>query len=353
MADRWRSLRVFEGGGVVGRIDGTAVVSFASNDAFGLSQHPSVKAAAVEAIDRWGTGSGSARVVAGSRKAHEDLEVALADWKDCERALLFPTGYMANVGVLSAFGGAEVTMFSDALNHASIIDGCRLSRSHVVVYPHLDMIALENGLRDATGRKIVVSEMVFSMDGDVAPITDLIALCDHYGALLVVDEAHDALGVAASVKMGDHVIRVGTLSKMLGSIGGFVAGSTDVIDLCINRSRSFLFTTSLPPADVAAALAALLILRSDEGHLLSERLQAHIDRVRPGWRSAIIPVLIGGEAEALEASQRLFLQGLFVPAIRPPTVPSGTSRLRISLSAAHDASMIDSLLAGLCKGGLR
>jgi 8-amino-7-oxononanoate synthase len=344
-ADRWRTIRELDSGGPVARIDGCEVVSFASNDYFALSQHPAVRAAAHEAIERWGTGAGSARLIAGSRPVHSELERELADWKGAERALLFPTGFAANLGVLSVVGGPDVTIISDQLNHASIIDGCRLARGEVWIYRHGDIGQVAQLLRDAD-RAVVVTDSVFSMDGDLAPLAELARLCAARDALLVIDEAHAALGPEPP-RTGAPVLRVGTLSKMLGSVGGFVAGPGPLVDLIINRARSFIFTTAPAPPAAAAALAALRVLRSGEGDTLRARLAALASRVRPGHPSPIIPVVLGDESAAVAASRALLARGLLVPAIRPPTVPPGTSRLRVALSAAHSDEQISRLLTGL------
>jgi 8-amino-7-oxononanoate synthase len=350
-AGQWRQNQDLDLLGPAGFADGEPVVSFASNDYLGLTSHPAVVAAAHAALDRWGTGSGSARLIVGSRPGHSELETDLAEWKGCERALLFSTGFSANLGVLSVFGGADVTVFSDALNHASIIDGCKLGRSRVVVYRHNDLDHLAALLAAASGRKVVVTDSVFSMDGDLASVNNLAALCLDAGALLVLDEAHGVLGPdLATDLIGPTVLRMGTLSKALGSLGGFVAGSTAMIDLLVNRARSFIFTTASSPADVAAAHAALAICRSDEGERLRARLRRTIDRVRPGHPSPIVPIVLGGEQAALDASAMLRKVGLIVPAIRPPTVAPGSSRLRIALSAAHTDDMIDRLVAALREG---
>ena len=343
---RWRTIRSLTGGGPAFELDGHRVISFASNDYLGLTQHPAVIAAAHVALDRFGAGSGSARLITGSRPVHDELEEALADWKQQERALLFPTGFAANLGVLSALGGRDVTVCSDALNHASIIDGCRLSRAQVAVYEHGDLDHLAKLLGDAE-RAIVVTDTVFSMDGDVADVDALAALCASHGALLVLDEAHAVLGPHPTFGAGADVLRVGTLSKTLGSLGGFVSGPRSLIDLLCNRARPFIFTTASTPADAAAALAALDVLRSSEGDALVTRLRSHVDRVRAGHPSPIIPIVLGDEARALAASAALLERGLLVPAIRPPTVPASTSRLRVTLSAAHTDADIDRLLAAL------
>jgi 8-amino-7-oxononanoate synthase len=344
-AGRWRTVRDLDGGGPAVRAGEGEVVSFASNDYFGLSRHPAVRAAAHEAIERWGTGAGAARLVVGARPVHSELERELADWKGAERALLFPTGYAANLGVLSVVGGPGVTIISDQLNHASIVDGCRLARCAVKIYRHGDTRQVAQLLKGAS-RAVVVTDAVFSMDGDLAPFADLARLCAAHGALLVLDEAHTAL-VPSPPLPSAQVLRVGTLSKMLGSVGGFVAGSGPLVELLINRARPFIFTTAPAPADAAAALAALRVLRSSEGDALRARLAALTDRVRPGHPSPIVPVLLGDESAAVAAAQALRARGLLVPAIRPPTVPPGTSRLRVTLSAAHAHEQVSRLLEGL------
>jgi 8-amino-7-oxononanoate synthase len=354
IAGRWRSNRTFDARGANGELDGRPVVSFASNDYLGLATHPAVEAAAREAIDRWGTGSTASRLIVGSRPCHHELEVEIADWKRTAKALLFPTGYSANVGVLGVVGGPEVTVFSDELNHASIIDGCRLSRSQVSVYRHCDLDHLGQLLSTTNGRAVVVSDSVFSMDGDVAPVQELGALCARHGALLILDEAHAVLGPHGPEPIdGLDLIRIGTLSKTLGSLGGWAATSAPLVDLLVNRARSYIFTTALSPADTAAGLAALRIVRSAEGSLLINRLSSIVDRVNSNHPSPIIPLLLGDEDVAVKASAALLERGILVPAIRPPTVPVGTSRLRIALSAGHDDEMIDRLLTALADLGLR
>lgn len=346
-----RQVRDLTGRGVAVRDeDGRELVSFASNDYFGLTAHPEVMRAATEAIAEHGAGSGSARLIAGSRPVHSRLERELAAWKGEEAALLFSSGYTANVGVLSAFGTEGVTIFSDELNHASIVDGCRLARADVVVYPHGDVAALRELMRDAR-RSIVVTDLVYSMDGDVALIYDLADVCSRTGALLVVDEAHAALGPHPDLTGVEHV-RVATLSKMLGSAGGFAASSETMIRLLLNAARSFVFTTAGSPADAAAALAALRILQSDEGEQLRARLRGLIGMLRPDSNIPIVTIPLGSEDAALDASRALYNAGMLVPAIRPPTVPPGGARLRISLSAANDEGQVEQLIAKLDELGL-
>lgn len=327
-------------GNMIRTSEGRELLSFASNDYLGLSQHPRVIAAAKEALDRWGAGAGSARLIVGARDVHRELEDVLAAWKGKEQALLFPSGYMANVGVLSAFGEQRATIFSDELNHASIVDGCRLARAETIVYPHLDLEVLEKGLAGVENA-IVVSDTVFSMDGDLADVEGLTEVCARHGALLLLDEAHAVLG--PEPRSTDQVdrIRIGTLSKFLGSSGGFVAADGVFTDTIVNTARSFIFTTATPPSDAAAALAALEIFRGEEGKRLRSELRARIDVISPGHPSPIIPVVIGGAEEAVAAAKELETAGFLVPAIRPPSVPEGTARLRVTVSATHPMEEVE------------
>jgi 8-amino-7-oxononanoate synthase len=379
-AGQWRRPRSFDARGPSGRLESGAdprppsdVVSFASNDYLGLSSHPVVVDAAHLALDRWGAGAGASRLVTGSRPVHGALEVALAEWKHCERAVVFPTGFAANLSVLSVFGSEGAHVFSDEWNHASIIDGCRLARARVSVYPHGDLGRLDAALATSDGRAVVVTDTVFSMDGDHADLEGLVELARRHRALLVLDEAHAVLGPelagphggetasggrpgrdlpAAPDPWGVDVLRVGTLSKTLGSLGGFVAGPARFVELLVNRARPYIFTTAPTPADAAAALAAVAIVRSEEGNRLRTRLAGHVERVARvvgsvGHPSPIVPVVIGDEGDAVAASATLLDLGLWVPAIRPPTVPPGTSRLRVTLSAAHTDEQVDRLVDGL------
>jgi len=363
-ADQWRAPRNFDAAGPTGVLTASQqhVVSFASNDYLGLSQHPAVRAAAVDAIGRWGAGSGASRLVVGSRPVHHELELALADWRGTEAAVVFPTGFAANLGVLSTFAGPGVHVFSDSLNHASIVDGCRLARANgatIHILEHLDLAALDAGLcaaRASGNRCIVVTDVAFSMDGDVADVAALIELCALHDALLVLDEAHSVLQEIPVVPTDSAtglpvatVVQVGTLSKTLGALGGFVAGPQQFIDLLVNRARSYIFTTAVSPADTAAALAAVGILTSPEGELLRTRLRSLVDKILPGHPTPIIPIILGEERRAVEASRVLLDQGLLVPAIRPPSVPPGSSRLRVALSAIHTDAQIAYLAQALAQ----
>lgn len=346
---RWRQLRSLGGTLPEVTLDGRKVVSFAANDYLGLAAHPAVVEAAHAALDEWGLGAGASRLVVGHRGYHEQLEHELASWKRTEAALSLPTGFAANVGVLTALADSpEVLVVSDELNHASIVDGCRLARGAVALARHADPGHVDELLAAHDGPGVVVTDTVFSMDGDEAPITDLLDVCARRGACLVLDEAHAVLGphvdLDAAAALGVEVVRVGTLSKALGSVGGFVAARRDVIDLLVNVARPFIFTTGTTSADVAGALAALRIVRSREGTDLRVRLRQHVDAVAHGHPSPIVPVVLGDERAALRAADRLLRRGLLVPAIRPPTVAPGSSRLRIALSAAHTEEQVARLV---------
>ncbi len=360
---RWRRPKTFDAAGPTGHLvdpSGGAsprpVVSFASNDYLGLATHPAVVGAAHAALDRWGAGSGASRLVTGSRPVHAELEGALASWKGCERAVVFPTGFAANLSVLSVFGAEGAHIFSDELNHASIVDGCRLARAPVTVFPHAGLGRLDRQLATTTGRPVIVSDTVFSMDGDEADVAGLVAVARRHDALLVLDEAHAVLGPDLPERRSD-VLRVGTLSKSLGSLGGFVAGPARYTEYLVNRARPYIFTTASTPADAAAALAAIGVVRSAEGAGRRARLAGLVARVaaavgRAGHPSPILPVVVGAEADAVAASDRLLAGGVWVPAIRPPTVAPGTSRLRITVSAIHRDEEVDRLISGLVAAGL-
>ena len=350
-AGQWRAPRDFDGMGPVGVLTSTGqhVVHFASNDYLGLTAHPAVAAAAHRAIDQWGTGAGAARLIVGSRPVHTELELGLAEWKHTEAAVLFPTGFAANLGVVSTFGDANTLICSDELNHASIIDGTRLASAEVEVFPHADLDALDRIIRDRARdrRVIIVTDTVFSMDGYVADLDGLLALRATHDALLILDEAHAVLGPELKADAETSVLRVGTLSKTLGALGGFVAGPRALTDLVVNRARSYIFTTASTPADAAAAHAALRVVQSAEGDDLRARLRANVDQLREGHPSPIIPVMCGSEARATTAAAALLERGLLVPAIRPPTVAAGTSRLRVAISAAHTLDHVRELRAAL------
>jgi 8-amino-7-oxononanoate synthase len=313
---------------------------FCSNDYLGLSQHPLVKEKAKAAIDRYGFGAGAARLVSGNTPLQEELERKIAACEKREAAIVFPTGYMANLGAIPALVDEHDTVIIDRLNHASIIDACRLSKAKLQVYPHKDTGALEKVLQKARPfrRRLIVTDTVFSMDGDLAPLAEISRLAKQYDAILMTDDAH-ATGVITFDNPADIIM--GTLSKAAGSLGGFVAGSAALIDYLRNKARSFIFTTALPPAACAASLAALEIIENEPQ--LRQKLWANIRRLSPRAESAIIPLIIGEAAATMELSARLFDRGFFVSGIRPPTVPAGESRLRITVTAAHTKEEIECL----------
>ncbi len=359
---RYRTLPMLAGGGVRRRLAGQDVLVFCSNDYLGLATEPVLAEASNQATTALGTGAGGARLISGNGELYAALEQELAAWCGYEAALCFSTGYLANMGVLTVLAGADDVIASDALNHASIIDGCRLSRAEVRVYPHGDVTALAGILRAASGarRRLVVTESLFSMDGDIAPLAAILDVARQHDALVVVDEAH-ALGVYGShgggvlqaLGLGGHAdALVGTMGKAMGSAGAFVAGSRLLVDVLLNKARSFIFNTGLPPGVLAASLAALGMLRTD-GVLRRERLLEHARRLRyglgelgftVGGESYILPVILGDSQLTLTWRDALLEEGLFVQAIRPPTVPVGTSRLRLTVSAAHGAADIDCAL---------
>ncbi|MFA5113671.1 MAG: 8-amino-7-oxononanoate synthase [Candidatus Margulisiibacteriota bacterium] len=313
---------------------------FCSNDYLGLSRHPLVREKAKSAIDEYGLGAGASRLISGNTPLHEELEKKIAAFEKREAALVFPTGYMANLGTISALVGEHDTVIIDRLDHASIIDACRLSKAKLQVYPHKDAAALEEILKKAakSRRRLIVTDTVFSMDGDLAPLPELSRLAKRYDAILMTDDAH-ATGVLEFNNPADVVM--GTLSKAVGSLGGFVAGSAELIDYLRNKARSFIYTTALPPAVCAASLAALAIIEAQPE--LRQKLWDNIRLLSPRAESSVIPLVIGDAAETLRLSAELFDRGFFVSGIRPPTVPAGGSRLRITITAAHTKEEIECL----------
>lgn len=333
-------------------VNGRAALSLCSNNYLGLANHPALVEAATRAARDYGVGSGASRLISGSMRPHHQLEELLAALKGAEAALLFTSGYQANVGAITALVRQGDVVLSDELNHASIIDGCRLSRAQVVVYPHRDMDALEERLRCTVGRRrLIVTDSIFSMDGDRAPLREICELGERYDAMVLVDEAH-ATGV-----LGNHggglveelglqqrvTVQMGTLGKALGSFGAFIAARRSLIDLLINTARSFIYTTALPPPVVAAAQAALQIVKQEPQR--REQLHRNARFLQEGLRGLgadlgaepchIIPILIGDAARTMHLSERLLEDGAFVQGIRPPTVPDGTSRLRVTVMSTH------------------
>jgi 8-amino-7-oxononanoate synthase len=352
------------------QVDGRAMLAFCSNDYLGLAAHPALVAALQEGAARYGVGSGASHLISGHSRAHVLLEEALAEFMaphlQAPRALTFATGYLANLALLAALGGADAEIFSEAVNHASIIDGARLSRSVVKVYAHGDTAALETLLR-ASGakRKLVVTDSVFSMDGDLAPLPALLALCEEYGAWLIVDDAHGfgvlgANGRGALQHFGlcsPQLICMGTLGKAAGVAGAFVAAHETVIETLLQCARPYIYTTAAPPALAHALLTSLAIIDSADGAARRTHLQALVQRLDTTltlqrWQRApsftpIQPVIIGTNADAMAAAALLDAAGLWVPAIRPPTVAVGTARLRVTLCASHDFDDLNRLVDGL------
>ena len=336
-------------------LDGRPVLLLCSNNYLGLADHPRVREAAAEAAMRWGAGAGASRLISGNMKLHRRLEERLAAFKDQEAALLFGSGYLANTGAIPALARNGEVIFSDQLNHASIIDGCRLSRAETFAYRHCDLDHLEWGLRKAEGRgSLIVSDGVFSMDGDVAPIEGLVRLAHRYDCRLMVDEAHatgaigpGGRGSVAAAGLSDQVdVVVGTLGKALGSYGAYICGSRVLVDYLINVARPFIFSTAPPPPSVAAADAALEVLISNPHRV--ERLPANAKMMREALlaeglplapsETQIVPVMVGDPEVTVQLSELALERGVFAQGIRPPTVPEGTSRLRLATMATHRGS---------------
>jgi 8-amino-7-oxononanoate synthase len=350
-------------------IDGRSVVLLASNNYLGLADHPRVKEAAVAAIQRYGVGSGASRLISGNTSSHEALEARIAQFKRTEAALVFSTGYMANIGILSGLVASEGLLIADRLSHSSLIDGCRLSGCRFRVYEHANLGQLDRLLanKPASQPTVIVTDGVFSMDGDIAPLPALVEMAQRYNAAVFVDDAH-ATGVIGKEGRGtvDHfglepqsVIQMGTLGKALGCFGAYAAGSRIFIDYLINKAKTFIYTTALPSAVTAAALAAIDVLEQEPEH--RERLWRNRNQYAAGLKSLgfdtlnsgtpIIPIMIGDSRTALLFSERLLEAGIFAPAIRPPTVPKGTSRIRTTVMATHSRDDLDYVLETLGKIG--
>jgi len=343
-----------EGGGVLVSRDGRELVNFASNDYLGLSRHPRVVEAMADGARRYGAGAGASRLVCGSMRAHHALEEMLAVVKGADAALAFSSGYATAMGCIPAIAGRGDTIVMDKLSHACLVDAARLSGATIRVFPHNHIARLADLLgkirrKDACGLVLVITESVFSMDGDLCPLREIADLCEAHGALLWLDEAHATgvigprgLGLAQDAGLAGRVhFQMGTLGKALGVAGGYVVASRPWADLMVNRARSFIYSTAPPPALATAAMVALEISCSSEGDALRARLSGHLDALgMAGHPSAIVPVVLGGNQTALDASAALADEGLLVPAIRYPTVPRGTARLRVSLSAAHQAEAV-------------
>jgi 8-amino-7-oxononanoate synthase len=333
-------------------LDGKPVLLLCSNNYLGLADHPRVREAAADAAMRWGVGAGASRLVSGTMTVHRRLEERLAEFKRAEAALLFGSGYLANVGVVTTLAGEGEVVFSDELNHASIIDGCRLARAETFVYRHADVEHLAWGLRQAEGRgALIVTDSVFSMDGDVAPLAEIVELARRHGARVAVDEAHGTgclgpggRGAVAEAGVEDEVdVLIGTLSKALGAYGAFVVCDQEMSQLLVNSARPFIFSTAPPPPAVAGALAALELLAAQPQRV--DKLQANADVLREelarerfevaGSTTHIVPLVIGDARQAMRICELAIERGVFAQAIRPPTVPEGTSRLRLAVMASH------------------
>ncbi len=351
-------------------VDGRPIVAFCSNDYLGLAAEPRVVEALQQGAELYGAGSGASHLISGHSTSHAALENKLAEflspWVPSARALYFSTGYMANLALISALAGKDAEIFSEALNHASLIDGARLARAKLSVYPHRDLQALDEQLRQSHAKeKLVITDAVFSMDGDIAPLRELLALCEQHGAWLLVDDAHGfgvlgdtGRGVLEHLDLGSpQLIYMGTLGKAAGVAGAFVAAHETVIEWLVQRARAYIYTTASPPAVAHALLTSIDIIGSEEGgqrraHLkdliarLRERLQLKHWQLLPS-DTAIQPVIIADNATTMATGKALMEQGFWVGAIRPPTVPTGTARLRITLSAAHTAEQVDQLAAAL------
>ena len=352
------------------RVDGREYLAFCSNDYLGLANHPRIVQAAVEAALRYGVGAGASHLVTGHSVLHQRLEARLAEFTGLPRALLFSTGYQANIGAITALAGRGDAVFSDERNHASLIDGARLSRADVVRYAHCDLASLDAAMA-ASGAavKLVVSDSVFSMDGDIAPLPGLLALCQRHDALLLVDDAHGfgvlgAHGQGALAHFGPElrsprIVYVGTLGKAAGVAGAFVAGADEVVETVLQQARTYMFTTASPAMLAAAVDASLDIMREDDWRrerlrelIAALKRQLNVTVTASGARLApsdtpIQPLIIGGNAEALAVSAALRERGILVTAIRPPTVAEGTARLRIALSAAHELADVARLAMAL------
>lgn len=336
-------------------IDGRAVLNLCSNNYLGLANDQRLKDAAIGAIWKYGVGAGASRLISGTMTLHHELEEKLAAFKNAESCLVYNSGYQANLGIISSLVGRGDTVFSDRLNHASIIDGIILSRAELVRYPHRDVHYLADVLKkhSSSGKKLIVTDSVFSMDGDIAPLKELIELVEHYDCMLMIDEAH-ATGVLGENGRGalehlglehkkENIIQMGTLSKALGGFGAYVCASTSLIDYLINTSRAFIYTTALPPSLCAAGIKALEIIQHEPR--LRLRLQDNIQSFRQCLRTIgfevsddptpIIPLMTKEPDVTMEFSRKLFDKGIFVQGIRPPTVPNGACRLRLTLMATH------------------
>ena len=344
------------------------LLNFSSNDYLGLARHPALKESAVEAVRLFGAGAGSARLISGSLAVLHELEAAAAAFKGAEASLSFSSGYAAALGTVPALVGEGDIVVVDKLVHSSLVDAARLSGAKLRVFKHNDLVDLERILkwaRESGANTLIITESVFSMDGDIAPLENIVKLKEAYGAWLMLDEAHATglygkgrRGVAEELRVTDQVeVQMGTLGKALGAAGGLICGSQLLVDLLINRARSFIYSTAPVPAQAAAARRAIEVIGSDEGERLCSRLWKNVEKLKNsltecGWKlpsgqSAILPLIVGAEDDAVALSQRLLEAGLWAPAVRYPTVARGEARLRITVSAAHTDENIEMLLEAL------
>jgi 8-amino-7-oxononanoate synthase len=369
-ADQLRVRRIVDGPQDASMIiDGKRMLAYASNDYLGLANHPKVVEAAMRALKRYGLGAGASHLVSGHMRAHHELEEKLADYVGLQKALLFSSGYAANLGILTALAGRGDTIFADKLNHACLNDGALLSRAAFKRYPHGDLVRLEALLAASKpgGRKLIVTDAVFSMDGDIAPVPELLKLAEAHDALLILDDAHGfgVLGYRGkgslehfnlmNARASERIVYMATLGKAAGGYGAFVAGPEDIVEWILQSARSYIFTTATPPAIAAAMQASLEVMQEDRERL--KHLRTLIDffgdslklqyAKLPYSQTAIQPIIIGDNATTLAFAEALRERHMFVPAIRPPTVPQGTSRLRVSLSAAHSADDLFDLITAI------
>ncbi len=355
------------------RISGRTMINFASNNYLGLAGDPRLKKAAAKAIQDYGWGSGASRLMSGTNRLHEELEERIAAFKNTESAILFNSGYTANVGAIAAIAGKETMIFSDKLNHASLVDGIRLSKAGFRVFRHIDMMHLEELLSSNTGKKMIVTDTIFSMDGNIAPIEQIIEIAGRHNAILYLDDAHGT-GTSANLfgffpvkspeknflkekAKTEQLILMGTLSKALGSTGAFITGCKPLVEYLRNLTRSFIYTTSLPPAACAASIAAIEIIEK-EGDTLQQKLSENCRHLGNGLKklgitadaaTPIFPIITGELKKTLKVAAQLERLGIFAPAVRPPTVSADTCRIRISLTAEHSQKDIDILLEALYK----
>ncbi len=358
-------------------IDGKEVILLSSNNYLGLATHPKLKEAASLALEAYGTGACASRLIAGNMEIHEDLEKRVARFKGCQCAIVFSTGYMANIGVITSLAGENDLILSDELNHASIIDGCKLSGAQIEIYPHKDVGRIREILmqedrsyaKNRSKKRLIITDGVFSMDGDIAPLPEIMEVANQYGAILIVDDAHatgvlgeNGKGTAAYFGIKDeNLIHMGTFSKALGTLGGFIAGREAVIEYLRNKARSFIFSTALPPSVCASSIAAVDILEKEPW--IQKRLWDNVTRFKEGLenlgyntldsQTQIIPMLIGDTDLTMEFAKAIFKRGIYAPGIRPPTVPDGKSRIRTSLMASHTYEQIDRALDVLEDEGKR